>query len=146
MDISAAFDKVWHKGLVAKLSQIGIEGRLLDFFQSYLSNRKQCVIVDGIKSRFLDIKAGVPQGSRLGPLLFIIYINDIMNDIESEILVFADDTTLLASGDDPAITASMLNRDLLKISKWAEKWKVTFNPKKSKDMIFSKNILITHLH
>ena len=64
-----------------------------------------------------------------------------MNDIESEILVFADDTTLLASGDDPAITASMLNRDLLKISKWAEKWKVTFNPKKSKDMIFSKKYL-----
>ena len=98
LDISAAFDKVWHKGLIAKLSQIGIDGTLLTLFTSYLSNRKQCVVVDGVKSSLLDVKAGVPQGSRLGPLLFIIYINDIINDIESEILIFADDTTLLASG------------------------------------------------
>ena len=141
MDISAAFDKVWHNGLIAKLSQIGIDGYFLNFFKSYLTNRKQCVIVDGVKSDFLDVKAGVPQGSRLGPLLFIIYINDIINDIESDIMIFADDTTLLASGDDPAITALQLNRDLLKISNWAKKWKVTFNPNKSKDMIFSSKYL-----
>ena len=140
-DISAAFDKVWHNGLIAKLSQIGIDGYFLNFFKSYLTNRKQCVIVDGVKSDFLDVKAGVPQGSRLGPLLFIIYINDIINDIESDIMIFADDTTLLASGDDPAITALQLNRDLLKISNWAKKWKVTFNPNKSKDMIFSSKYL-----
>ena len=128
LDISAAFDKVWHNGLIAKLSQIGIDGSFLDFFKSYLRNRKQCVIIDGVKSNFLDVTAGVPQGSRLGPLLFIIYINDIINDIQSDIMIFADDTTLLASGDDPTITASQLNNDLLKISNWAQKWKVTFNP------------------
>ena len=110
-------------------------------FKSYLANRKQCVIVDGNKSSFLDVKAGVPQGSRLGPLLFIIYINDIVNDLESEILIFADDTTLLASGDDPNQTSSQLNRDLQKISIWAKKWKVTFNSGKSKDIIFSKKCL-----
>ena len=141
LDISAAFDKVWHNGLISKLDQIGIEGKLLNLFKSYLSNRKQCVIVDGNKSSFLDVKAGVPQGSRLGPLLFIIYINDIVNDLESEILIFADDTTLLASGDDPNQTSSQLNRDLHKISIWAKKWKVTFNSGKSKDLIFSKKCL-----
>ena len=141
LDISAAFDKVWHKGLLAKLDQIGVEGTFINLFESYLSQRKQCVVVDGQKSTLLDIKAGVPQGSRLGPLLFIIFINDIAQDIESEILIFADDTTLLSAGTDPAETSAILNRDLAKISAWADKWKVTFNPKKSKDMIFSNKIL-----
>ena len=141
LDISAAFDKVWHNGLIAKMSQIGINGKLLNLFQSYLSNRKQCVVVEGVKSSLLDVNAGVPQGSRLGPLLFIIYINDIVKDIESEILIFADDTTLLAKGTDPTETTAILNRDLAKISLWAETWKVTFNAGKSKDLIFSRKVL-----
>ena len=141
LDISSAFDKIWHKGLIEKLKQIGLDGKLLELFKSYLSNRKQCVIVDGVKSSFVDIKSGVPQGSRLGPLLFIIYINDIVKNLENEILIFADDTTLLASGMDPVETSEKLNRDLEKISDWADKWKVTFNAKKSKDMIFSNKNL-----
>ena len=123
LDISAAFDKVWHRGLISKLSQIGIDGTYLDLFKSYLFDRKQCVVVDGVKSSLLKVNAGVPQGSRLGPLLFIIYINDIITDIESEILIFADDTTLLATGTDPAETSAQLNRDLAKISAWADVWK-----------------------
>ena len=103
---------MWHNGLIAKLAQIGVDGLLLDMFKSYLSDRKQCVIVDGVKSTLIGVKAGVPQGSRLGPLLFIIYINDIIKDIESEIMIFADDTTLLASGSDLAETSAQLNRDL----------------------------------
>ena len=82
LDISSAFDKVWHNGLIAKLSQIGIDGKLATFFKSYLSNRKQCVVIEGVKSTLINIESGVPQGSRLGPLLFIIYINDIINDIK----------------------------------------------------------------
>ena len=116
LDISSAFDKVWHKGLIAKLEQIGISNMALNLFVDYLSNRKQCVVVDGIKSNFLNIDAGVPQGSRLGPLLFIIYINDIVEGLESEILIFADDCSLLASGLDPNETAQVLNRDFTKIS------------------------------
>ena len=141
LDVSAAFDKVWHNGLLAKLDQIGVEGTFLDTISSYLAGRKQVVVVDGVKSDILEVQAGVPQGSRLGPLLFIIYMNDIVNDIESDILIFADDTSLMATGSDPAETAKQLNRDLVKISQWATKWKVIFNAKKSKDIIFSNKFL-----
>ena len=96
LDVESAFDKIWHKAMVAKLNSIGIEGKLLDLFTSYLSNRQQVVVVDGIKSNVTQITAGLPQGSRLGPLLFIIYINDITEGLESDILIFADDCTLLA--------------------------------------------------
>ena len=89
----------------------------------------------------LEIQAGVPQGSRLGPLLFLIYINDIVDGLESEILIFADDCSLLASGKDPTETVEILNRDLNKISLWANRWKVTFNALKSKDLIFSNKCL-----
>ena len=137
IDVSSAFDKVWHSSLLAKLSQVGVEDNFFDILSSYLSDRKQIVVVDGQKSDILDVKAGVPQGSRLGPLLFIIYMNDITDEIESDILIFADDTSLFATGSDPAETAQILNRDLQKISNWAQKWKVTFNSSKSKDIIFS---------
>ena len=114
---------------------------LYDTLSSYLTDRKQTVVVDGEKSEILDVKAGIPQGSRLGPLLFIIYMNDITEDIESDILIFADDTSLFATGSDPAETAEILNRDLAKIANWAERWKVTFNAGKSKDIIFSNKCL-----
>ena len=137
LDVSAAFDKCWHSGILAKLKQNKVEGECLDLFNSYLSNRKQVVVVDGIKSEMKDIGAGVPQGSRLGPLLWILYVNDIVESLESEVLLFADDTCLFASARDPAQTADILNRDLTKISEWATRWKVSFNPNKSKDLIFS---------
>ena len=114
LDVSSAFDKVWHAGLIAKLEQIGLGGIYLETLKSYLSERKQVVVVDGSISDILSVNAGIPQGSRLGPLLFIIYMNDIINDIESDIIIFADDTSLFASGFDPNETAEILNRDLLK--------------------------------
>ena len=141
LDVSSAFDKVWNNGLLAKLNQIGVDGIFHNTISSYLAGRKQVVMVDGIKSDTLEVKAGVPQGSRLGPLLFIIYMNDIVDDIESDILIFADDTSLMASGSDPSETSEKLNRDLEKIASWASKWKVSFNAKKSKDIIFSNKYL-----
>ena len=141
LDVSAAFDKCWHSGLLAKLEQVQVNDSCLDLFRSYLSGRKQVVVVDGCMSDMKDVKAGVPQGSRLGPLLWVLYVQDILEDLESEVLLFADDTCCFASAKDPSETAAILNRDLAKISEWAKKWKVTFNPSKTKDIIFSNKFL-----
>ena len=107
--------------------------------QVSLDSQSLCTVIDGFKSESCEVEAGVPQGSRLGPLLWLIYIQDIIVDLESECLLFADDTCIFASGEDPAITAEVLNRDLEKIGNWAKKWKVLFNAGKSKDLIFSRN-------
>ena len=142
LDVSAAFDKCWHSGIIEKLRQNKIEDKCLGLFESYLRGRKQVVVIDGVKSEMKDVKAGIPQGSRLGPLLWILYANDIIKDINSEILLFADDTCLFASAPDPAQTARILNQDLSKIKNWANTWKVTFNPLKSKDIIFTRNLQV----
>ena len=83
IDFRKAFDKVWHKGLLFKLDKIGIKGTLHKWLSSYLSNRQQCVLIQGHRSRYRYIQAGVPQGSVLGPLLFLIYINDICCHLKS---------------------------------------------------------------
>ncbi len=140
LDATAAFDRVWHDGLIHKLKNKGISGKLLAWLTSYLSNRTQQVVIKGQASDWNSNTAGVPQGSILGPLLFLIYVDDIVKDIESEILLFADDTVLLEVITDPTISFIRLNNDLNKLSNWANAWLVTFNPKKTKYMIFSKKL------
>ena len=137
-DVEGAFEKVWHTGLLAKLEQASITNNCLSLLQSYLSNRHQITVVDGIKSDVAKVKAGIPQGSKLGPLLFILYNNDIKNELEAEVLIYADDTLLHAFGKNPTETSAILNRDLDKISLWAKTWIVTFSAEKSRDMIFSE--------
>ena len=139
-DISKAFDRVWHKGLLRKLKSVGIRGHLLGWIESYLSNRRQRVVINGCTSEWQNIYAGVPQGSILGPLLFIIYINDIVSDISSCIKLFADDTSLYLIVDDPLHTAEMLNQDLAKIHDWSMKWLVKFNPQKTESMTISRKL------
>ena len=141
LDISKAFDKVWHEGLLFKLKQNGISGSLLTLFHSYLEGRNQRVILNGQESKWGIIKAGVPQGSVLGPLLFLIYINDLENGIKSSINFFADDTSLFSVVTDPILSAAELNHDLLQIENWAFQWKMSFNPDPSKqaiEMLFSQ--------
>ena len=123
-DISKAFDRVWHKGLLFKLNSAGVSGSLLTWFSDYLTDMKQRVVLPGVNSSLTSVKAG----SILGPLLFLLYINDIVVDINSSIRLFADDTSLYIIVDDPIQAAEQLNMDLAKIHRWAEKWLLTFNP------------------
>ena len=137
-DISKAFDRVWHRGLLFKLESIGVSDSLLSWFKSYLADRKQRVVLPGAVSAWKYIKAGVLQGSILGPLLFLIYINDIVVDIHSSIRLFADDTSLYIVVDNPQQAANLLNADLAKIHLWASRWLVSFNPSKSESMTLSR--------
>ena len=114
-DISKAFDRVRHKGLLYKLQKVGITGPLLQWFTDYLNNRKQRVVLPGVFSHWTDLKAGVPQGSILGPLLFFIYINDILRNINSSIHLFADDTSLYIIVENPIQAVTILNSDLSQI-------------------------------
>ena len=141
LDISKAFDKVWHEGLVFKLKTYGISGPLLALIVSYLSNRQQRVVLKRKTSLWSYISAGVPQGSVLGPLFFLVYINDLVDDISSDAKLFADDTSLFTVVYDEIESANQLNRDLKIISEWAYQWKMQFNPdinKQAVQVIFSQ--------
>lgn len=135
LDISKAFDKVWHQGLLYKLKCNGIDGNLLQLLTDYLSNRRQRVVLQGLESHWMPIESGVPQGSVLGPLLFLVYINDLTDKIKSNIRLFADDSSLFASVSDIQTTQQLLSEDLHTIADWAYQWKMNFNPDASKQAI-----------
>ena len=132
LDISKAFDKVWHKGLLYKLKSMGISGKLYNLLENYLSERSQRVLLNGQTSSWRPVLAGVPQGSILGPLLFLIYINDLPDELKSNAKLFADDTSLFSIVKDKNESANILSNDLAQISKWAYNWKMLFNPDPSK--------------
>ena len=138
LDISKAFDKVWHSGLLYKLKRAGIEGDLHDWFSDYLKNRYQRVVIQGQSSSWGKICAGVPQGSVLGPLMFLIYINDIVDIVRSKIKLFADDTSLYLNIDNPFTAAEIMNSDLSDIDEWSKDWLVTFNALKTDSMLISR--------
>ena len=140
-DISKSFDRVWHEGLLLKLEAAGISANLLLWFRSYLTNRKQRVVLPGAESEWTYIRAGVPEGSILGPLLFLLFINDIVKDIGSNIRLFADDTSLFISVENPDTAAELLNLDLDKILKWAKRWLVLFNPVKTDSFLVSRKLI-----
>ena len=140
LDISKSFDKVWHDGLIFKLEQNGVSGNLLKLLQNYLRNRKQRVVQNGSHSDYSSIESGVPQGSVLGPLLFLVYINDLERNIKSNVNFFADDTMLFSIVKNHEISANDLNHDLDIIHRWAHQWKLEFNPdptKQATEVLFS---------
>ena len=124
-----------------KLRQNGISGDIMNILQDFLRNRKQRVALNGQCSSWADVNADVPQGSILGPLLFLIYTNDLSDGLKSECKLFADDTSLFSVVNDINTSASDLNEDLEKIGNWAFKWKMNFNPdpnKQAQEIIFSR--------
>ena len=136
--MSAAFDKVWHAGLLAKLKKYGITGKLHAWIEDYLANRKQRVVLEGRNSEYRQLSSGVPQGSILGPLLFLVYINDLASIIKTNIRMYADDSSLYIDygsrnpkedrSEAAKEGAKKLQEDINRVEDWAKKWLVTFNP------------------
>ena len=121
-DIKKAFDRVWHAGLLHKLNACGVSDSLLNWFKDYLSQRRQRVVLPGVNSEWTYTKDGVPQGSVLGPLLFLIYINDFVNDNGSNVRLFTDDASLHITVTDPVTSAEMFTLSHREIEDWAKKW------------------------
>ena len=141
LDISKAFDKVWHEGLLYRLKCYGVEGGSYKLIENYLKNRKQRVVLNGQHSSWANVNAGVPQGSILGPLLFLIYINDLPDNLNSVAKLFADDTSIFSTVYDVSKSADDLNNDLTSINYWAYQWKMSFNPdpnKQATEVVFSR--------
>ena len=121
IDFTKAFDKVSHRKLYHKLSCYGVNGNLLRWIKDYLTDRSQCVLLEDISSKSHHVLSGVPQGSVLAPLLFLIYINDITKSITSTIRLYADDVLLYRVISDKADTICLQN-DLLILENWANTW------------------------
>ena len=139
IDLQKSFDTVNHDILIDKLNYYGIRGIGNTWFKSYLSNRIQCVSIQGFESDLRDIKHGVPQGSVLGPLLFLLYINDLHNSIKySSVFHFADDTNLLNINTSPKALQKQINLDLKFLYKWLLANKISLNCSKTELIFFHK--------
>ena len=137
IDLSKAFDTVNHDILLAKLEFYGVRGIALQCFKSYLSGRSQFVQYNGYTSSLKDVECGVPQGSILGPLLFLLYINDLCNVSKVfDFILFADDTNIFFSHKDPIFLMELVNTELQKLSCWFQANKLSVNVKKSNYIIF----------
>ena len=139
-DVSKAFDRVWHRGLLYKLRAVGCSEKVTQWFASYLSGRRQRVVINGQSCDWGFIGAGVPQVSILGPLLFLIFINDIVKDIGASVRLFADNTSLYIVAESPQSAATIINGDMSTISNWANFWLVDFNAAKTLSMVVSRKV------
>ena len=153
LDISKAFDRVWHKGLLAKLPMFGLHHTLITWISSFLSDRSIAIRVDGYLSKHHSINSGVPQGSVISPVLFILFINDLLSITYSSIFSFADDTYLSSSfSSSPQhfaysnispyrnTSASLLTNDLTNVEKWGNDDRVKFNQEKATQLSYHVNI------
>ena len=143
LDISKAFDKVWHQSFLYELKQNGISGNLLETLTDFLKDRKQRVALNGQNSSWANVEDGVPQGSILGRLLFLIYINNLPDKLSTNVKLFADDTSLFSVVHDIITSSCDLNYYLNRVREWAFQWKMSFNPEPSKqaqEVIFTRKL------
>src|SRR3981081_568834 len=140
LDLQKAFYKVPHARLLEKVKAIGIDGKILRWIGEWLNRRKQRVVLNGSESEWIEVTSGVPQGSVLGPILFLIFINDIDECIKTRIWKFADDTKVVGRvGSKKGI--ELITEDLLALVKWCQDWQMVFNVEKCKVMHFGhKNV------
>jgi hypothetical protein len=129
LDFSKAFDTVPHQRLLGKLDFYGIDGPILNWISQFLTNRYQRVVVDGVYSSSVKVASGVPQGTVLGPLLFLAYINDLPQRVKSQVRLFADDCLLYRPIKSEADHV-LLQQDLTELGKWADEWGMRFNAQK----------------
>lgn len=138
MDVSKAFDKVWHHGLIHKLNAAGISTNLVKIIRSFLQKRSFKVKVEDSFSSNHPILAGVPQGSVLGPILYNLYTHDIPKNDYSEIALFADDTAIISQCRNETLTVSRLEKSLDEIVKWMDKWKIGINNEKTQAVFHTR--------
>lgn len=147
LDLSKAFDTVDHQILIKKLEKYGIRSNALSWLGSYLSNRYQLVDVNGYKSKLSEITSGVPQGSVLGPILFLIYINDIGSSTPLvNCLLFADDTTIFQADKSLDNLLNVMNNECSKLTKWLAVNRLTLNAQKTKYIIFSSDYKLKQIN
>ena len=135
LDLSKAFDRIWHKGLLHKLKSYGITGSYHAIISDFLTNRQIKVMLDGQSSAVFLINSEVPQISILGPTLFLLFINDLPDALQSKVALYADDSTIFCSSlgrRDASRTelCSMRDRDLAQVLAWGQHWIVAFNDRK----------------
>ena len=138
IDLKKAFDTVHHSILLKKCDRYGIRGKPLIWLENYLSGRRQCTFANNVKSEKLDISYGVPQGSILGPLLFLLYVNEVENVLkECKVLLYADDTVIYLSGQTSKDVNRKMQSDLDRYYEWCHLNRLTLNAKKTKFMCFA---------
>jgi hypothetical protein len=135
-DVSKAFDRVWIKALIYKLEKHGVRGDILELFKTYLTDRKHKVVPNNTESEVGCLYAGIPHGSVVGPIKFLIYINNIADHTDGICRFFADETSLAHTSNDQQNLQDMVSSDFSNNKKWSEHWLITFNPDKTDIMLF----------